>query len=626
MADPVLTRRAEAAGIAPSYLDSRGQRVEVSGETLAAILAALDSVPAGSAQAPGDGPEGAGAPPPPRVPGRRSWGFTVQLYSVRSRRSWGHGDLRDLADLARWSARELGAGFVLINPLHAAEPLPPVSPSPYLPMTRRYVSPLYLRIEDIAEYQRLDAGQRDRVGALAAPLRSRNATPDLIDRDAVWAAKREALKIIRRVPISGRRQGEYQRFRRREGRALEDWAAWCTLAERYGPDWRSWPGPARDPARAADIMARGGPGPPEADPEFHAWLQWLADEQLAAAQRAAQAAGMEIGIIGDLAVGAHPGGADAWAHQDLLVRGLSVGAPPDEFNQRGQDWSQPPWHPRRLAAVGYRPLADLFAAALRHGGGLRVDHVMGLMRLWVVPEGQSPEHGAYIRYDHQATVAALAGHAARAGALAIGEDLGTVDPWIRRYLADSGILGTSMLWFAREPDGTPLAPAHWRRNSMATVGTHDMPTATAFRTGEQVTLRARLGLLQVPEESERGSAGLALSLWRDALAREGLIPDGPLPGPGEFTVALYGYLARTPSALIGVSLADAVGERRPQNIPGTSDQYPNWRIPLCDAEGGAVLLEDLPDLPLVLAVARATRTVRRGGGSAGRGPRRRGPR
>ncbi len=634
MAHPTLIRRAEAAGIAASYMDWHDQQVEVSDETLIAILDALDSAPGASAE-PGEngpgraggrlGPEGAGgrlgpagadAFARPRVPSSRSWGFTVQLYSLRSRRSWGHGDLRDLADLAGWSARELGAGFVLINPLHAAEPLPPVSPSPYLPMTRRYVSPLYLRIEDIAEYQRLDARQRERIDTLAAPLRGRNATADLIDRDAVWAAKREALEIIRRVPLSDRRREEYQRFRRREGRDLEDWATWCALAERYGPDWRSWPGPARDPRRAAGVMAPRGPGlepggpglepgGPGLEPEFHAWLQWLADEQWAAAQWAAQAAGMDIGIIGDLAVGAHPGGNDGWAHQDLLVRGLSVGAPPDEFNQRGQDWSQPPWHPRRLAAAGYRPLADLFAAALRHGGGLRVDHVMGLMRLWCVPEGMPPDRGAYIRYDHRAAVAALAGQAARAGALAIGEDLGTVDPWISRYLADSGIMGTSMLWFAREPDGAPLAPPHWRRNCMATVGTHDVPPAAAFRTGEQVTIRARLGLLKLPEDSERESARLMLSRWRDALAREGLIPAGPLPGPDEFTVALYGYLARTPAALVGVSLADAVGDRRPQNIPGTSDEYPNWRIPLCNAEGRALLLEDLSDLPLVRAVAQA---------------------
>jgi 4-alpha-glucanotransferase len=653
MTDRELIRRAEAAGIAPCYLDWREERVEVSAETLAAILAALDSVPEadagtrgsgreraarrrdgadaghGPGAGSGNGQDGTGASAGqdalgvsagqdgaggsagqdgarPRAPGGRSWGFTVQLYSVRSRRSWGHGDLHDLADLASWSARDLGAGFVLINPLHAAEPLPPISPSPYLPMTRRYVSPLYLRIEDIPEFQRLDGGQRERIDTLAAPLQARNATADLIDRDSVWAAKREALEIIHRVPLSDRRREEYQRYRQREGRDLEDWAAWCVLADRYGPDWRTWPEPDRRPCSAGGDTATPGPrADAAADADFHTWLQWLADEQLAAAQRAAVAAGMDTGIITDLAVGAHPGGADAWAHQDLLVGGLSVGAPPDEFNQRGQDWSQPPWHPRRLAAVGYRPLADLFAAALRHAGGLRVDHVMGLMRLWCVPLGMPPDRGAYIRYDHRASVAALAGQAGRAGALAIGEDLGTVDDWIRDYLAANGIMGTSMLWFAREPDGTPLQPAHWRRDSMATVGTHDVPPIAAFRTGEQVTARARLGLLKQPEDAERHAAELMLSSWRGALVAHGLLPPGPLPGPDEFTVALYGYLNLTAAALIGVSLADAVGDRRAQNIPGTRDEYPNWQIPLCDASGRAVLLENLSDLPLVRAVARA---------------------
>jgi 4-alpha-glucanotransferase len=260
---------------------------------------------------------------------------------------------------------------------------------------------------------------------------------------------------------------------------------------------------------------------------------------------------------------------------------------------------QPPWHPQHLAARGYKPLAELLAAAFRHVGGLRVDHVMGLMRLWWVPEGMSPEHGAYVSYDHRATVAALAVEAAR-----IGEDLGTVDPWIRDYLAGQGILGTSLLWFAREPDGSPLRPEHWRRNCMATVGTHDVPPVSGFVSGDQVAVRAALGLLKDPA-AERARSALLLAEWTDALVRERLLPSGERSTAAEFTVALYGYLALTPALLLGVSLADAVGDRRTQNIPGTSTEYPNWQIPLCDADGRAVLIEDLPDIDLVRAVARA---------------------
>ncbi len=519
MTDPDLVRRAEAAGIAPRYRDWQGQDVEVSAPTLTAILAALDQVP----QAPARPGTDAGPRAGPRVPGGRSWGFTVQLYSVRSRGSWGHGDLRDLADLAAWSARDLGAGFVLVNPLHAAEPLPPLSSSPYLPMSRRFVSPLYLRIEDIPEYRLLAAAQRRRIEQLAAPLRARNATSALIDRDAVWTAKRAALEIVRQVPLTGPRQAAFERYRRRAGAELADWATWCALAQLHGPDWRSWPASARDPGAAAAAAAAGRLG---GQPAFHAWLQWLLDEQLAAAQDAARAAGMGIGIIHDLAVGEHASGADAWAHQDLLVSGLSVGAPPDEFNQLGQDWTAPPWHPQRLAAASYRPLASLFDTTLRHAGGLRADHVMGLMRLWCVPAGMSPDRGAYVRYDHQASVAALTGAAARAGGLAIGEDLGTVEPWFRSYLADQGVLGTTLLWFARNADGTPQPPQAWRRACMATVGSHDLPTVSGFLTGEQVTVRARLGLLKRPADAERQAAELMLGQWRVMLEREGLLAAG----------------------------------------------------------------------------------------------------
>ncbi|MBV9205234.1 MAG: 4-alpha-glucanotransferase [Actinobacteria bacterium] len=594
-----LQQRAKAHGVAVSYRNWRGQFVEVAEETLAAVLEALgdDEPPPKSA-----GPPGRVAGPVAPLPARRSWGFTVQLYSVRSRGSWGHGDLGDLADLADWSGRELGADFVLVNPLHAAEPLPPVSPSPYLPMSRRQISPLYLRIGDIPEYAALGPGDRARIDALAAPLRAVSATPALIDRDAVWTAKRAALEMIHAVRLSPHRQAELDAFLARDRRAVEDWATWCAIAEVHGPDWRSWPAALTDPGSAEVAELRrtlaGRIG-------FHAWLQWLTAEQLGAAQQAARRAGMAIGVIADLAVGAYPGGADAWARQDVVVSGISVGAPPDEFNQRGQNWTLPPWHPGRLTAQAGRPLADLIAATAREAGGLRIDHVMALARLWWIPAGMPPDMGTYVRYDHELMGGVLAAEAARAGALAIGEDLGTVEPWLRKFLAGRRVLGTSMLWFERRADGTPRRPGGWRRGCLATVGTHDMPPAAAFLTGEQVTIRAKLGLLSRAEAEERAAAEADTATWLATLAREELLPADRRPSPEEFTVALYAYLTRTPAVLIGVSLADAAGERRPQNMPGTVDEYPNWRIPLTGADGQPVLLEDLPGHPGVRAVADA---------------------
>jgi 4-alpha-glucanotransferase len=257
-----------------------------------------------------------------------------------------------------------------------------------------------------------------------------------------------------------------------------------------------------------------------------------------------------------------------------------------------------------LEAAGYQPLADLVRAGFADAGGLRADHVMGLFRLWWVPAGMPADQGAYVRYRHEAMVGVLAGEAARTAGVAIGEDLGTVEQWMRDYLAARRVLGTSMLWFERRPDGTPLAPRRWRRDCLATVGTHDVPPAAAFVTGEHVALRSRLGLLTGSLAAEREHAAAAVAAWRDALAGQGLIAPGAAPGPDEFTRALYGYLARTPAALIGLSLADAVGDRRPQNLPGTTDQYPNWRVPLCDGEGRTVLLEDLAGHPGVRELAR----------------------
>ena len=588
MSNGELRRRAAELGVSVSYWDWRGQEVTVSDETLAAIVAELEKAPAPDRQH--DAPD-AVIP----APDQRSWGFAVQLYALRSRNSWGHGDLRDLAELAAWSARELGAGFVLINPLHAAEPVPPVSASPYLPMSRRWVSPLYLRIEDIPEYHDLSYPERARLTEISAPLRDASQTPELIDRDAVWTAKREALELLRKVPLSDERHAALSSFRQRHGQALEDWAAWCALAEVHGPDYRTWPLSLRDPRSAEAEVRRGDLA---AQAEFHTWVQWLVTSQVEAAQAAAREAGMRIGLIADLAIGAHPGGADAWANQEFFATGFSVGAPPDAFNQRGQDWSLPPLHPRALAAAGYRPLAELITANLAYGGGLRIDHVMGLSRLWWIPAGKPPTEGAYVYYDAPGTLGALAGPSSvsgvdGAGSVVIGEDLGTVEPWLRDALAARGVLGTMMLWFERGWSDEPLAPQWWRRNSLVTVSTHDLPPAAAFLSGSQVTDRLRLGLLTRPEAEERAEAERTVSDWIGALVREGLLPAGERPTADAFTTALYGYLARTPALLIGVNLAEAVGEVRSQNMPGTFAEYPNWKLPLCGPDGQPVLLEDL---------------------------------
>jgi 4-alpha-glucanotransferase len=613
-----LRQRAAELGVSVNYWDWHGQEVCVPDETLAAIVSVLDNarVPTGSAAA-GEPLDVAAAAPAPQ---ERTWGFSLQLYSLRSRGSWGHGDLRDLADLASWSARELGAGFVLINPLHAAEPLPPISASPYLPMSRRWVSPLYLRIEDIPEVDLLSDIEHKRLTELGAPLRAASLTARQIDRDAVWMAKLAALEIVRAVPLPTARQASLDAFRVRHGRALDDWATWCALAEVYGPDFGSWPVQLRNPRSAEVAVARGDLA---RRIEFHVWVQWLVAGQLAHAQSVAKAAGMPIGVIQDLAIGASPCGADAWSSPELLVPGFSVGAPPDPFNQRGQDWALRPWHPGALAATGYRPLRDLVDATLgtvrprRHGrgpvradgagsaGGIRIDHVMGLSRLWWIPAGMPPSAGAYVHYDAQATLSVLASAAAASGSVAIGEDLGTVEPWLREALGNRGVLGTSMLWFERGWSHEPLAPQWWRHNCLATVSTHDLPPAAAFLSGSQVTDRLALGLLTRSEHEERAEAEKTVNDWIGALVEQRLLRADVRPTADEFTTALYGYLAKTPCLMIGVNLAEAVGEVRSQNMPGTHDEYPNWRLPLCGADGAPVLLEDLASSVLVRAVAAA---------------------
>ncbi|MFE0513970.1 4-alpha-glucanotransferase [Streptomyces sp. NPDC058964] len=552
------------------------------------------------------------------TPAGRSYGLLVQLYSLLSRRSWGMGDLGDLAELATWAGRTGGAGFVQVNPLHAAVPGAPTDPSPYRPSSRRFPDPVHLRVENIPEFAHVE--DRERVGGLLERAeRLRASVLDkgaLIDRDAVWELKREALELVRDVPPGPGRQAAYADFLAEEGQALEDHATWCALAEVHGSDWHRWPEDLRDPRSAGTARARAELMDRV---DFHSWLAWLTDAQLTAAQRAAREAGMSAGIVHDLAVGVHPGGADAWAQQEYFAAGMSVGAPPDAFNARGQDWGLPPWRPDRLAASGHAPYRRLLRALFRYAGALRIDHVMGLFRLWWVPQGQPPTEGTYVRYDADAMLALLALEASRAGALVIGEDLGTVEPGVRETLQRRGVLGTSVLWFERdwEGDGHPLPPARWRADCLATATTHDLPSTAARLTGEHVELRDRLGLLTRPLEEERAAAAADTAEWLALLIRLGLLTGtaGVHSPPAEEAEiqAVHRFLLSTPARMIGVWLPDGVGDRRPQNLPGTWDQYPNWRLPIADAEGRPVTLEELAASPRLHALIEVLR------GSPGQG-------
>jgi 4-alpha-glucanotransferase len=521
---------------------------------------------------------------PPALPEPpRTWGWMLQLYALHSARSWGIGDLGDLREFITWTATAHGGGAVLVNPLHAMTPTCPVQPSPYSPSSRRFVNPLYLRITDIGAYRRADPALRAEVDALRV-----RSGGERINHDAVWQAKRAALELLWRA--DGDPSTVLTSPVMPDG--LRDFATFCALAERHGPRWSHWPAELRHPATASANPQRVA---------FHAWVQRQCDQQLASARDAAR--GMAIGLVHDLAVGVDPEGADAWALQDVLALGVTVGAPPDVFNQQGQNWGLPPWRPDRLAATGYAAYRELLRAAFAQADGLRIDHIAGLWRLWWVPPGASPGQGTYVHYDATVMVAALALEAHRAGAVVVGEDLGTVEPEVTEALAAQQILGCTVLWFARDeqnPDAPLLPPQYWPQRAAASISTHDLPTAVGFLRGEHVRVRARLGLL-VDEAAEWARARAEQAELVGLLRAEGLLGDGE--AEDDIVVAMHALLARTPCRLLLASLYDVIGEVRQPNLPGTVDEYPNWRLPL------PVTLEELQHDPRVSQAIKPLRTA-----------------
>ena len=515
--------------------------------------------------------------------GHKRWGVAAQLYSTRSSGSWGMGDTQDLADLTAIVARD-GANFLQVNPLHAPQPCFPQETSPYLPVSRRWASPLYIRPEAIDEYARMDGKERGVITRYAHASRSQE---DIIDRDLSWKSKLKALRKIFEIPRSITRQAQFEHFCAEGGESLENFALWSALVFENGD--------IELPAPYASINA------PEVEQarqrlageiEFWQWCQWIVFDQLIRAQESAHRLGMDMGIMSDLAVGVHSLGSEIWSMPEIFAPGMSVGAPPDMYSQQGQNWSQPPWSPRGLAKAGYAPLRDMLRSVLSYSGAVRIDHILGLFRLWWIPEGMEASAGAYVSYDHEAMVGIVLLEAQRAGAVVIGEDLGTVEPWVRGYLNDRGILGTSVLWFEKEGSGWPLWPDHYRRSCLAAVTTHDLPPTLGYLEGVHTQLRNRLGLLvedldQVLEadrvERERMVARL----------NEGGFIHNEEPSEEELVMGFHAYLAASPALLLAVSLVDAVGEKAPQNLPGTSDQYPNWCIPLHGSDGEEAHIEDL---------------------------------
>jgi 4-alpha-glucanotransferase len=468
----------------------------------------------------------------------RAWGWAVQLHAARSGGSWGHGDLADAAALGAWSAARGGHPLLLLNPLHAPNLAGEIVPSPYFASSRCFRNPLYLRIASVPGAPTTRLSDLDQAGR--ALNRSRP-----IDRTAVWALKREALERI--WWTGGDRTAS-------DDPVLEAFAAFTTALELHGDRWTEWPVELRHP---------GGPGwaglvAQHADRvAFHRWVQHLVDDQLAATEAS-------VPLVHDLAIGTDPRGFDAWYWQDLFVLdGTRVGAPPDQFNTQGQDWGLPPVDPWRMRAAGYEPFVRMLRAALSHGSGLRVDHVMGLFRQFWIPPGLGARDGLYVRLPAQELLALVALESQRAAGFVVGEDLGTVEPGVREVLAEHRILSYRVM----ELDDAPVDD--YPVDALASLTTHDLPTLAGFWSGSDLADQQRLELEPNVDDTNRARARLAAQIGAD--------PDTAVE---EVTRRAHAELGRSPCRIVVAQLEDAAGVVERPNMPGTTDQWPNWSLAL----------------------------------------------
>jgi 4-alpha-glucanotransferase len=501
-----------------------------------------------------------------RAAGGRAWGAAVQVYSLA-----GAGDFGDFGDLAAFAEAigARGAQALAVSPVHALFAADPSRYSPYAPSSRLFLNSLYADPAMIPG----DAGPR-----AASP-----AAGALIDWAAAAPAKltrlREAFKRL--IDQGGPALEAFHTFRREGRRDLERHARFEALhaaffAQAGARGWHDWPRPFHDPdGMAVSDFARAHTD----EVTFYAFLQWMADIGLARAQDAARASGMGIGLIADLAVGLDAGGSQAWSRPDDLLRGVNVGAPPDLFQPRGQDWGVAALSPDSLRRSGYDAFLRTLRRALRHAGGVRIDHAMGLGRLWLTPHGASPSEGVYLTYPLKDLLRLVALEAHRAEALVIGEDLGTVPAGFREAMHDQGMLGMSVLWFERGADGAFVAPDAWSPKAAALTTTHDLPTVAGWWSGRDIDWLARLGQASVDEVTQARAARQAdrARLW-DACVAAGVASQGPPPQtPAPAVDAGIAYVAASACPLAIVPIEDLVGLEEQPNLPGTIDEHPNWR-------------------------------------------------
>lgn len=497
-----------------------------------------------------DGRHLAIAPRQAWLPKAPLWGVGVQIYALRGGSSDGFGDFAALASFCEDAAAQ-GAGAVAISPVHALFGAAPDHISPYAPSTRLWPNPLYA----------------------ALPRRARDGDTSLID----WpAAARNKQRLLRNAFARLKPNSEFDDFVRRGGERLLAHARFEVLHARFRArgcnNWRDWPAEYRD-ATGSAVHRLAATDP---DVAFQLFLQWQADRSLAQAQGRARDAGMAVGLIADMAVGMDLAGSHAWSAPKEVLRGLTIGAPPDMFNAKGQNWGLTNLSPHGLLEHGYDGFIATLRAAMRHAGGVRLDHAMGLQRLWVIPEGADPADGVYLQYPLDALLGLIALESQRHGAMVVAEDLGTVPEGFRGKLARTGMLGMRVLWFERDARGNFLPPREWDCKAAALSTTHDLPTLAGWWSGRDLQWRRKLGLEAAPEKAEVERARDRKKLWR-TLERAGCAK-GPQPKKAPtFIDASFRGIAATPAPLKLLPIEDFLGEKEQPNIPGTIDEHPNWR-------------------------------------------------